>query len=205
MLYLALVQGRKYRILFLRLAFVPIIFVAMFVGRPWKDESLTDFLVEWLGYAFLLAGMAIRLWSTMYIGGRKSKELVTEGPYSMCRNPLYVGTILLCIGASLCLENVLMLVASLAIIVPVHALVTMAEEHILERRFGSTFQAYKRTVPRFIPSFRNWRSREEVLVSTRVIRRAAFEASGILLIPVLGDLIENLRRIGVLPVLWRFP
>src|SRR4051812_7638883 len=45
--------------------------------------------MEVLGF-FLLAACAIgRIYSTIYIGGIKSDKLVTAGPYSMCRNPLY--------------------------------------------------------------------------------------------------------------------
>jgi len=39
----------------------------------------------------LLAGVAVtgRAWSLMYISGKKNASLVTVGPYSLCRNPLY--------------------------------------------------------------------------------------------------------------------
>jgi protein-S-isoprenylcysteine O-methyltransferase Ste14 len=144
--------SRKLRIGLLRAAFVPVVLCALFGWRSWQDASVTDFVVEWSGYVFLMAGIGIRLWSTMYIGGRKSKQLVTDGPYSLCRNPLYVGTVLLAVGASLCLENVLMLLVSLAIMIPVHAIVTVAEERHLEELFGDQFREYKRSVPRFFGS-----------------------------------------------------
>ena len=197
--------SRKLRIGLLRVAFVPILFCALFGWRSWEDESVADFAVEWSGYVFLMAGMGIRLWSTLYIGGRKSKQLVTDGPYSLCRNPLYVGTVLLSVGASLCLENILMLLVSLAVMISVHALVTSAEERHLEDLFGDDFQAYKRSVPRFVPSFRSYRSPEHLTVSSLAVRRIVIEASAILLIPVLGDLIEMLHAGGVLPVLCTFP
>ena len=195
--------SRKLRIPLLRIALIPIAFCALFGWRSWQDESVTDFVVEWSGYAFLLAGMGIRLWSILYIGGRKAAELVTDGPYSLCRNPLYIGTVLLTIGASLCFENLLMLLVSLAVMIPVHAMVTLGEERSLERKFGEDYRAYKRTVPRFLPSFRSYHSPEYVTVSVRSVRRAVAEVSAILLIPMLGALIEMLHAKGLLPVLWR--
>ena len=162
-----------------------------------------DFAVEWSGYLFLMVGLGIRLWSTLYIGGRKSRELVTDGPYSLCRNPLYVGTILLTIGASLCLENVVMLAVALAVMIPIHALVTVAEEGHLEDLFGDEFRAYKRAVPRFLPSLRSYRTPEQVVITSRSIRRAVVESSGVLLIPLAGGLIELLHAKELLPVLWR--
>jgi len=63
---------RKLRVNVLRLAFLPIIFVGLFVRPPWSLESTTAFLVELGGFAFLLAGLTVRIWCTFYIGGRKS-------------------------------------------------------------------------------------------------------------------------------------
>ena len=80
---------RKLRINLLRLVFIPIIFIAVFVRPGWSLESVTGFVMELGGYIFLLGGLVIRIWCTFYIGNRKSKELITEGPYSICRNPLY--------------------------------------------------------------------------------------------------------------------
>jgi protein-S-isoprenylcysteine O-methyltransferase Ste14 len=30
-----------------------------------------------------------RLWCSLYISGYKNSQLITSGPYSLCRNPLY--------------------------------------------------------------------------------------------------------------------
>jgi protein-S-isoprenylcysteine O-methyltransferase Ste14 len=46
----------------------------------------------------LWPGATLRLWSTLYIGGRKRVVLVSDGPYSLCRNPLYVGTFLIALS-----------------------------------------------------------------------------------------------------------
>ena len=84
---------RKLRIVLLRLAFLPIVLMAIFVRPSWNQEGMGPFFVELAGYLFLILGLSVRIWSILYIGGRKSQELVTDGPYSLCRNPLVRGNL----------------------------------------------------------------------------------------------------------------
>jgi hypothetical protein len=163
------------------------------------------FLVELAGYAFLMAGLMIRIWSTLYIGGRKSLQLVTEGPYSICRNPLYVGTFLLAIGAGLCFENLLMLMATFVVLVPIHGIVARMEERHLAEKFPQEYPSYARQVRRFWPRLGNYHSGQEIIVSVRSIRRVALDTLGVLLLPEIEDLLEVLHQHGVIPVLFHFP
>jgi len=196
---------RKLRILLLRLSAVPFVFLAVFIRPPWNVESTTAFAVELLGYLFLLGGLAIRIWSILYIGGRKSHELITEGPYSLCRNPLYVGTLFLVIGAGLCFENVLMLAATLVVFIPVHFIVVRLEEKHLESLFPIEYASYRRQTSRFLPQFRNYHGTKELTVSVRSIRRVLVDTMGVLLLPEIEDLLEVMHRHGIIPVLWHFP
>jgi protein-S-isoprenylcysteine O-methyltransferase Ste14 len=196
---------RKRRIALVRGAAVPVIFLAVFVRPTWSTESTVAFCVELAGYSFLLAGLAVRMWSILYIGGRKSHELVTDGPYSICRNPLYLGTSLLAIGAGLCFENVLMLIAVFLIIAPVHLLAARMEERHLLELFPDTYPEYARRVPRFWPRLSNYRSRETVTVRVRAIRRIAIDTVGVLLLPEIEDLLEVLHQHNIVPVLLHFP
>ncbi len=196
---------RKLRIHLLRLAFIPIVFVAVFVRPSWSLESTIGFVVEFGGYIFLLAGLAIRIWCSLYIGNRKSKELIDEGPYSICRNPLYIGSFLLAIGVSLCFENLLILILIPAMIIPVHIIVTRMEEAHLESKFGEQYQIYKQKVPRFWPHLSNYNSPDMLEVNVYSIRRIAMDTAGVLLLPEIEDLLELLHEHGVIPVLWHFP
>jgi len=196
---------RKLRIMLLRLSFLPIVFLVAFVRPSTPTESDTAFFMEAAGYLFLLAGLAIRMWSILYVGGRKSLELITDGPYSICRNPLYIGTFFLAIGAGLCFENIPVLVATVAIILPVHMAAARMEEHHLQEKFPAEYPQYKKQVPRFWPRFRNYQSRDSITVSVRAVRRATVDAICVLLIPEVEDLLEILHQHGVLPVLWTFP
>jgi len=196
---------RKLRINLLRLIFIPIVFVAVFVRPTWSLESFTAFLVEFGGYLFLLAGLTIRIWCTFYIGGRKSKEIITTGPYSICRNPLYIGTVLLAIGVGLCFENLLIVLLVPAIIIPVHIITTRMEEANLEAKFGERYRMYKEKVPRFWPRFSNYNSPDTIEMNVISIRRIAMDTVAVLLLPKIEDLFELLHQHGIIPTLWHFP
>jgi protein-S-isoprenylcysteine O-methyltransferase Ste14 len=193
------------RVALLRAAFIPIVFLFFFISPSWPDDSVLDFLTEVPGYCFLMVGLGLRIWSALYIGQRKSKQLVTDGPYSLCRNPLYLGTFAIAFGAGLVLSNPLMSAFTVLVFIPVHMWVAMAEERHLKDVFGQSYEEYRRSVPAFLPSLRNYRSREEIPVSARAMWRVALEASLVLLIPPAGELLELLHTSGLVPVLWRFP
>lgn len=38
----------------------------------------------------IVACVLIGFWSILYIGGRKNQMIMQDGPYSMCRHPLYL-------------------------------------------------------------------------------------------------------------------
>ena len=55
------------------------------------------------GFLLMMAGMFFRAWSSGYIN--KDKELATEGPYSLTRNPLYFGSLILGSGIAVACNN----------------------------------------------------------------------------------------------------
>lgn len=196
---------RKKRIDLLRLVFVLIAAAGALIAHSWPSESSIDYALRWLGYGLSLAGLGIRTWSILYIGQRKGRALVADGPYSMCRHPLYVGTVLITVGAGLCFGNIPMGAVALAVTLPFHVLVARAEERNMVERFGEAYRQYKRRVPMFWFSIKSYRTADMIEVSTRSMRRAAREAILILLIPPLGSLVQLLQRHGAIPVLWWFP
>ena len=189
----------------LRLVFIPVVLVVIFVRPGWDEQSYEDFFIEAGGFLFLLAGLIIRIWCTFYIGGRKSKELITTGPYSLCRNPLYMGTFVLTIGIGLSFANLLMCVLVPLIVVPVHLVVVRLEESRLEEAFGEQFRAYKQKTPRFWPRFSSYNSPDRLNIDVRAVWRVTANAVGVLLLPWIEDLLEILHHHGIIPTLWHFP
>src|SRR5690348_8154731 len=77
-------------------------------GRPWLHLGALS-----VGWTTFMAGAALRFWATLYVGGRKEEQLIMEGPYSICRHPLYLGSLLLGASGALFFESPALLVALL--------------------------------------------------------------------------------------------
>jgi protein-S-isoprenylcysteine O-methyltransferase Ste14 len=104
------------------------------------------------GLGLVLAGVAIRLISSGYI--TKAVKLTTNGPFALARHPLYLGGLLIAggfcamTGAWYPFPLIAILYAS------VYWPTIEFEERFLAERFGESYRAYCRTVPRFLPRLR---------------------------------------------------
>ncbi len=103
----------------------------------------------YFGTVGILLGVLIRAWASGIV--KKDESLAVEGPYSLCRNPLYVGNIL--IGyAFVTIQgepwSLITLTAYLLIFYPV---TIRYEENKMESLFGEEFHKYRREVPVLVP------------------------------------------------------
>ena len=72
----------------------------------------------------------------------KAKTLVTTGIYSRIRNPIYVFGALFLVGLSIMLENWILL-AFVAVLIPVQIVRVRKEEYVLAEAFGEEYVRYK--------------------------------------------------------------
>jgi protein-S-isoprenylcysteine O-methyltransferase Ste14 len=82
------------------------------------------------------------------------REFVATGPYKYCRNPMYLSLLLLIGGLGLCWRSPSVLTLGVAAIGAAHFLVIFWEEPRLKQRFGESYLAYCRRVPRWLPASR---------------------------------------------------
>jgi hypothetical protein len=142
---------------------------------------------------------------TLYIGGRKIETLVTAGPYSVVRNPLYSLSVIGATGMGAQLGSFTLALATGAVVYFVFLLVILKEEQVLLGRFGKTYEEYLARVPRLVPDFSLWRDVEKVEVNPRLVRITALDASIFLLSIPLAEGFEYLHDIGLLPTLISLP
>jgi protein-S-isoprenylcysteine O-methyltransferase Ste14 len=102
-----------------------------------------------LGCGLIFAGLALRTWSAGIL--RKTRELTTTGPYSIVRNPLYVGSFMIMCGFSALIDHVENVIVILGPLAGLYFLQVLEEERRLLELYGARWTDYAQTVPRFIP------------------------------------------------------
>ena len=79
------------------------------------------------------------------------KRLVARGLYRFVRNPMYVGVLLAIFGQALWFGSVATLWYAMVAALFFHLFVVSYEEPTLRGKFGESYAAYCKTVPRWIP------------------------------------------------------
>jgi protein-S-isoprenylcysteine O-methyltransferase Ste14 len=111
-----------------------------------------------LGLPFFVLGIVLCVWAiglfkrahTSLIPVVPSAALVAEGPYRFTRNPMYLGLALIYSGTALFFQLSWGLLLLPLVLILVHFLVIVKEEHYLERRFGQVYRRYRLQVRRWL-------------------------------------------------------
>jgi hypothetical protein len=141
----------------------------------------------------------IRIWSSLFVAGRKEHELVMVGPYSVCRNPLYMGSFLGTLGIALASQNLLLVTTVLLSFALIYPPVVRHEETVLARRHGELFRAYQTDVPRFIPRFNLYNEPKTYQFEPRRVRRTIRDVIAFPLVYAAVKVLAVLPGLGILP------
>jgi protein-S-isoprenylcysteine O-methyltransferase Ste14 len=173
--------------------------VPLFATGSWAQLALRA--VAW---ATFLTGAALRFWGMMYLGGRRERELVRDGPYSIVRHPLYLGSVLIGASAALFLESPVMLAALVIVAVVYGATTVRIEEAVLRSRHGDeACDEYLARVPAFVPSMRTFFTPPRITLDVNALRVEAARASRWVWVPLLGEALSLLRTQSWWPHLFR--
>jgi len=175
-----------------------VVFGAPSVSAPgWVTE-----LFEMLGY-FLLAGAALwRIWCALFIAGSKNGELAASGPYSVVRNPLYLGNFAGTVGFGFAVEQPYLAALFGLAFALFYPAVVAREEARLGDIFGERYREYCARVPRWLPDWSLYQEPAVVAVSPRHMRGAIFDAMWFLWAFALWEFIEELHKLQLLPTLF---
>ena len=169
----------------------------------WEDKA--PFVTTAL---FLLGAVLVgiaslgRLWCSVYIAGYKTDHLVTQGPYSMCRNPLYFFSLLGALGVGFASESFLIPVIILIGFAAYYPLVIKSEEAELAKLHKNEFEMYFKKVPRFFPKISYLTEPEEYIVNPVVFKRHMFSALWFIWLLGILEIIEELHELKVLPTIF---
>jgi protein-S-isoprenylcysteine O-methyltransferase Ste14 len=185
------------------LILIPSAFLVIFSAPRIAEDSWQGQILNITGWAAFVAGAGLRFWATLYISGRKERHIVVDGPYSLCRHPLYIGSLLLAIAAGLFIKSVFF-AAALLIVALVYVTATVpVEEACLRARHPLEFDNYARRVRRYLPSMRSFQTPEQISVAVHGLWLECARASRWIWLPVATLTLGQLRALPWWPHLFR--
>jgi protein-S-isoprenylcysteine O-methyltransferase Ste14 len=137
-----------------------------------------------IGLGVATLGELVRLWAAGHI--EKTLTLATGGPYAHTRNPLYLGSSLLALGAAIAANSPIVVGAVLLYFGVFYPAVITEESRFLRGKFGDDYDAWARAVPAFLPRLLPGGPRRSRFSWTRVRRNREWRAA--LALPLLAIL-----------------
>lgn len=133
----------------------PLFSRAQFGDKYYVWPIITGLFITCLGQ--LIRGLTIGL-AYIVRGGKEGKPyaegLVTEGIFNHCRNPLYVGNILMLLGVGILANSLVYVAIVIPIFLFIYQAIVLAEENFLRGKFGAGFDVYCSKVNRWWPNLK---------------------------------------------------
>jgi len=112
----------------------------------------------WVGAALTLSGLLFTVWARVHIGKnwsgtvtvKQDHEMITSGPYSIVRHPIYTGLLLGFIGSALARGELRGIVAVALVFWALYRKLRI-EESWMRDQFGDAYREYSRRVSALIP------------------------------------------------------
>lgn len=194
----------QHRITVSRVFGIVFVVALLATGSVWQG-TLVGRAMFLVGIVLAAVGMVGRIWCLTYSSGYKSSELVTQGPYSVSRNPLYFFSFIGLIGIGLATETVTLTLFLIAFFALVYPAVIAGEEEFLRGRFGEPYAEYCRRTPRFFPDRSLFVEPDSYTVQPRTLRRSLGGVIWFIGLPVVIQILVSLRTVGALDSVARLP
>ncbi len=130
---------------------IPLIVLLLIFGRP-------TVLTATVGLIAIAFGELFRIYSVGFIGTvsrtrtqSTGQKLITEGPFSYVRNPLYVGNFGITAGFAIFGGVAWIFLVTIFLFALQYFFIIRYEENLLTDRFGNDYVEYKKEVPRWFP------------------------------------------------------
>lgn len=177
--------------------------IILLLGFVSISESL---LSDWqilpvIGGVLIALCVIIRTLSSIYIASYKNVHLITQGPYSLSRNPLYLCWLLGAIGIGFTLHSILLAaVLGMAIFLIYNKAIALEEERLL-RLFPQEFSSYRDRTPRWIGIGRGMSFRLSHRPSPKHTIQSFLEGLSLYLIYPFNFIVKIAQTNGDLPVI----
>lgn len=138
----------------------PLFYLVLFIPSP--EIFPNPITAMCIGFSVTLLGQLVRVITIglVYIirGGKDrriyAEDLVTTGIFSHCRNPLYVGNILILVGLGIASNSIIFNCIATPLFLFFWQAIVIAEEDYLRGRFGQQYDDYCSKANRWLPNLK---------------------------------------------------
>ena len=128
------------------------------LGRIWPIPIHWAAWSRWLGWFLFVSPFFIGAWAIRTFRRHHTvvdprggvATIVSAGPFRFSRNPMYVGLLLIYIGATLAFRPPWAAILLVPVFLALHYLVVIPEERYLQATFGEQYAAYVQRVRRWL-------------------------------------------------------
>ena len=136
---------------------IGLVILALLIDWPLQLPAILQ--QQPLGIALIVAGIAFAGWARLTFkkvnaeimpSSETHSVLVASGPFRISRNPMYLGILVVGVGAALVAGTWLMWLVPVLLFVLDNFVIIPFEERSMEQTFGDAFRAYRSRVRRWI-------------------------------------------------------
>ena len=185
---------------------VAVLFAALLFGQSsFAPDTPIHESIEMFGVLLIFLGIVGRLWATLYIGGRKSSEVVTGGPYSITRNPLYVFSTVAAAGVGAQIGSFSGIIVFALLCAGAFHIVILREEKFLKQALAAPYEAYLARVPRFFPKLSLYQEGDTGSFKPRLLLNTLLDGLVFLVALPAFELVDGAQQSGMVPVWFTLP
>lgn len=179
----------------------------LFGGTAWEGVSeVVEETLMLLACVFAGIGALGRVWASLYLEGNKNNTLIKDGPYALCRNPLYFFSFIGTAGTTLATETITIPVIVCILFAIYYPTIVLAEQRRLEHIFGESYEIYKKEVPAVFPRKFSGALRgqpETWVVRPRKFTQRVIDAVWFIWVIGIFEFCSGLHEAGILPILFK--
>jgi len=176
--------------------------IVLTTGSRWPVAGGGREVLSLIGMLLACLGAFGRTWSNLFISGYKSKHLITTGPYSLCRNPLYLFSSIGMVGIGLTTETLSVPALLMVFFAIYYPTIINREEQRLLMRHEEVFTEYCRRTPAFWPQLSLYEEPEMYVMHPRAMRKNICDAFWFVAIAALVNTEAHLSALSGLPTLF---
>lgn len=198
-------QLNKNRIRLTKLVLILSLILTIFTVPLERSDTPGHEVLDMLGSLLIGACAMGRLFCTAFLGGYKNQSLITYGPFSVSRNPLYFCSFLGACGIALISNHLTLMVVIPGCFLLVYLALIAREEGFLREHFGEEYAAYCARVPRFFPKFHLYTVPETVPMVPKYMVKALKDSVLWFCVLPFFEVVEKLQDMGFLHAFFTLP